>query len=176
MWDVQHFAYWIYNKNLYNLFTLWASRFHRIRCVAGHSQWSTTASWPAPCVCGKLGLWEMRVRLQMVFTTERTENTEKFFWQLPVGANAPWGTGKRDERRTSNVQHRMMNKEFCQFINWWSGATSLFDVQCSMLDVHFYVFTSFPRFCMGTRDATRDAFPRAWEREITRNPSIRFLP
>ena len=42
---------------------------------------------------------------------------------------------RRDEHRTSNVQHRMLNKVFCQFINWRSGATSLFDVRRSMFDV-----------------------------------------
>ena len=59
---VEHCVYGIYNKILYELFTLRASRFHCIRCVASHSRWSTTASWPAPCDCGKLSLWEKRAK------------------------------------------------------------------------------------------------------------------
>ena len=54
----------------------------------------------------------------------------------------------KDEHRTSNVQHRILNKEFCQFINWQSDPPcsrpsrqerfhySMFNVRCSMLDVH----------------------------------------
>jgi len=30
-----------------------------------------------------------------------------------------------------NVQHRILNKVFYQFINWRSEAISLFDVRCS---------------------------------------------
>jgi hypothetical protein len=36
---------------------------------------------------------------------------------------------KKDERPTSNAQHRILNKVFCQFINWRSEAISSFDVQ-----------------------------------------------
>ncbi|MCD4820420.1 MAG: hypothetical protein K8S23_17205, partial [Candidatus Cloacimonetes bacterium] len=39
------------------------------------------------------------------------------------------------EHPTSNVQRRILNKVFCQFINWRSEAISSFDVQRSMLDV-----------------------------------------
>jgi len=39
------------------------------------------------------------------------------------------------EHRTSNVQRRILNKVFYQFINWRSEAISSFDVQRSMLDV-----------------------------------------
>lgn len=35
------------------------------------------------------------------------------------------------EHRTSNVQRRILNKVFCQFINWRSEAISSFDVRCS---------------------------------------------
>ena len=35
----------------------------------------------------------------------------------------------KDEHRTSNVQHRILNKVFCQFINRQSEAISSFDVQ-----------------------------------------------
>jgi hypothetical protein len=42
---------------------------------------------------------------------------------------------EKNEHRTSNVQRRILNKVFCQFINWRSGATSLFDVRRSMFNV-----------------------------------------
>ena len=35
----------------------------------------------------------------------------------------------------SNVQRRILNKVFCQFINWRSKAISSFDVQRWMFDV-----------------------------------------
>ena len=42
---------------------------------------------------------------------------------------------KSYERRTSNVQHRILNEVFCQFINRRSEAISSFDVQRWMFDV-----------------------------------------
>ena len=44
------------------------------------------------------------------------------------------------ERLTSNVQRRILNKVFYQFINWRSEAISSFDVQRSMLDVRCWMF------------------------------------
>ena len=41
----------------------------------------------------------------------------------------------KDERRTSNVQHRILNKVFCQFINRQSEAISSFDVGRWTFDV-----------------------------------------
>ena len=73
--------------------------------------------------------------------------------------NYPFELKKGYERRTSNVQRRILNKVFCQFINWRSdppasperdnkrtksieygsrwraGAISSFDVRRSMFDV-----------------------------------------
>ena len=46
------------------------------------------------------------------------------------------------ERPTSNVQHRILNKVFCQFINWRSEAISLFDVQRSMFDVQKTIYSA----------------------------------
>ena len=40
--------------------------------------------------------------------------------------------GLKDERRTSNIQRRTSNKEFCQFINWRSEAISSFIIHHSM--------------------------------------------
>ena len=40
-----------------------------------------------------------------------------------------------NEHSTSNVQRRILNKVFYQFINRQSEATSAFDVQCSKFDV-----------------------------------------
>ena len=45
------------------------------------------------------------------------------------------GVRGKNEHRTSNDQRRILNKVFCQFINWRSEAVSSFDVQCWMFDV-----------------------------------------
>ena len=42
---------------------------------------------------------------------------------------APYRADLKDERRTSNAQRRILNKVFCQFINWQSEAISSFDVR-----------------------------------------------
>jgi len=39
-----------------------------------------------------------------------------------------------------NVQRRILNKVFCRFINRWSEAISLFDVQRSMFKNRFAAF------------------------------------
>jgi len=52
----------MYSKNQYliltlALFTFQASRSHRIYFVAADSRWNTTASSPAPSICGNLDSW-----------------------------------------------------------------------------------------------------------------------
>jgi len=47
------------------------------------------------------------------------------------------------EHRTSNVQRRILNKAFYQFINRLSEAISSFNVQCSMFDVQKRLTSSY---------------------------------
>jgi len=86
-----------------------------------------------------------------------------------VELSALWA-GLKDERRTSNVQRRILNKEFYQFINWRSTSVpqhkltdfiircSTFDVRCStfkrIVTLPFNIFLhsplfSFPCSCVG---------------------------
>ena len=76
---------------------------------------------------------------------------------------------EKDEHRTSNIEHRILNKVFCQFINWRSDPPaspegeadggqerhhySMLDVQCSMLDVHISAASSpaLLNFCYAKR-------------------------
>ncbi|MBU4186541.1 MAG: hypothetical protein KKC23_10150, partial [Proteobacteria bacterium] len=62
------------------------------------------------------------------------------------------------EHRTSNVEHRIFNKVFCQFINWRSDPPaspegeadggqerfhhSMFNVRCSMFDVQKTLYSA----------------------------------
>ena len=60
-------------------------------------------------------------------------------YRIVLKDERPTSNVLKDERPTSNIEHRILNKVFCQFINRRSGAISLFDVGRSMFDVHFFL-------------------------------------